>query len=415
MNRRARDRGGFTLIEVVIALAIGAVLLTTVMSVMVVTLRDTKRARAHSEMLRDADFVSHALNTELRLAGLGVPLGAHVAVTPGTCAGGAGAGNVCTSAPSPQCPAPGLCSAVGTYGTPPRAVGFYAALLVGGTNQIGILADLPRPDANYGVFGALHTRATGGPTAVAWHNENNGACMPDNNAATCVAGRDSVFFADDLAGCVTTGGGAAFTDRKCPWGMRRLMPGESIQIVAGDGSWSDAVVSGSVQRVAAGVPVVSVSSAVLSTGFSATAWPNLLPGQGPGGVPGQGFVTTLDRVFYRVVGTNIVRRQCWGDPDPNQANWPNGATNTVPTATPQLSGGSGVSVNTCTDEEVVARNVSGLNFTYRDAAGATVAVTNAATKASVRRVDYTIDFAKTIDGRPVTHTINGTVRLSSLP
>lgn len=369
---------GFSLIEVIVALAIGGVLLTTVTSVLTLTLKDSRRTRTHSEIMRDAESVTHLMNTELRLAGLGVPTGAHID------------------------PA---------YGTSPP-VSFYGALLVGGSNQIGILADLPRPDANYSAFGALHARPTGsvGVSAVAWHTENNGSCMADSNANTCVAGRDSTFFADNAAGCATVGTGAVFQDRKCPWGMGRVLPGEAIQVAAGDGRWSHAAVTGEVVKVS----VDNVFAARLSPGFNAAVWPNLTRADGPGGKPGQGFVTTLDRVFYRLAGSTIVREQCWGDPNPNDADWPDAATNAV-SGTPAATGGGGAAASSCTGAEVVARNVSSLAFSYFDASGVAVTVAGGATKRQVRRIDYVIDFAKTIDGRPVLHQVTGSVRLTNLP
>ncbi len=369
----------FSLIEVIIALAIGAVLLSTVMSVLTLTLKDNRRTRVHSEIMRDAESVTHMLNSELRLTGLGVPTGANIDAGYGT-------------------------------GAP---VSFYGALLVGTATSIGVLADLPRPDANYGAFGALDSRATGiiGTSTIAWHNENNGSCMPDGLLGSCVAGRDSVFFADNAAGCTATGTGAPFNDRKCPWGMRRVLPGEAIQIAAGDGKWSTATVTGEVVKVG----VLQVLSARLNPGYDPTDWPNLIPGDAPGGKAGQGFVTTLDRVFYSLVGSTIVRRQCWGDPNPNDSDWPDATTNLVPPNPQNTSGAGGASNSICTAAEVVARNVSALAFSYVDASGVAVTVASGATKAAVRRVDYRIDFAKTVDGRPVLHQVSGSVRLTNLP
>ena len=370
-------RRAFSLIEITVALAISGVLLTVVMSTLTVTLRDSRRTRVHSEILREAESVSHLLNSELRLAGLGVPTGVHTDATYGT--------------------------------TPP--VSFYAALIVGGSNQIGVLADLPRPDANYSAFGAIHSRPTGLIVqSVAWHTENNGACMPDSTGTSCVAGRDSLFFADNAAGCNATGTGAPFEDRKCPWGLRRVLAGESIVIAAGDGNWSDATITGEVVR---NNLISNAFAARVNPGYDFVDWPNLLPGQGPGGIAGQGFVATPDRVFYSLVGATIVRRQCWGDPNPNDGDWPNAATNTVP-ASPETTSGGGAANTTCTPAEVVARNVTSLAFSYFDALGAAVTV-SAGTKAAVRRVDYIINFAKTVDGRPVLHQVTGSVRLTNLP
>lgn len=353
-RRSAAPAPGFTLVEVMVALVIGAVLLSTVVSVLTLTLRDARRTRVHSELLRDAESVTHQLNSELRLAGLGLPRGANIDAS---------------------------------YGTSPPAAPL-AALIVAGATEIGIVADLPRPDANFNTFGGLHGRDTGAAT-IAWHNENNGACVPDSTSSSCSAGVDSVFFPVNATGCTTTGT-SGFNDRLCPWGMRRGRANESILIVAGDGQWSRSVLSGS---VSAG----TIRAADLSTAYSRTTWP-----QGPGAVAGQGFVATLDRVFYWLDGTKIRRRQCWGDPNPNDPQWsePPSTASWDPAATDGGSAGA----SECTPAEVVARNVSSLSFTY-----------TTGTDGVIRKVDYAIGFARTVDGRPVLHVVNGAIRLTNIP
>jgi prepilin-type N-terminal cleavage/methylation domain-containing protein len=373
-----RAPAAFTLIEVMVALAVGGILLSTVVGLLTLTMRDARRMRAQAEMLRDAESIGRLLGSELRLAGLGVPRGEGV---------------------DPS------------YGTSPP-VTFPTAVLVAGDSEVGILADLPRPDANFSTFGALHTRPTGTAAvrAIAWHNENNGACIPDGSATSCVVGRDSLLFPDGGAGCRGTGSGAAFADRQCPWGLRRVLPGDSILIVAGDGRWSRALVSGSVvtSNVASGGPV----AAELSAGYPTAVWPNTNLGDAPGGALGQGFVTTLDRVFYKLDGRTLVRRQCWGDPNPDDPDWPALGTNTVP-ATPQSTAGSNANDTVCTPAEVVARSVDSLTFTYLDADNLAVTV-GPTTKADIRRIDYDVRFSRTVDGRPVQHGVTGVVRLLNI-
>jgi prepilin-type N-terminal cleavage/methylation domain-containing protein len=387
----------FTLIEVIVALVLSATLMSVVLGILAATLRDGRRARVHSEMLRDADLVTHLLNSDLRLAGVGVPAttGVNIDVL---------------------------------YGAAPPT-SFYGSVIVASTTQVGILGDLPRPDANYGAFGAIHRRPTGDGTAIAWHNENNGSCMPDNNAGTCIVGRDSLFFPDNAAGCNNTGNGAVFSDRKCPWGMRRTLPGDHIIITAGDSNWATATLTGDVQRLAAAAGLPQVYSAELSPGYLVTVmaggppptptavWPNNAATDGPGGIAGQGFVATLDRVFFRRVGSTITRRQCWGDPDPNQAGFPSVNVNAVP-ASPQLVAATGVTPNECTDEEVVARNVSGFAIRTFDVNNAPITLGNPVAgppdKSDVFRIDYTVDFQKMVDGRNVTHRVQGSVRLTNL-
>jgi hypothetical protein len=204
------------------------------------------------------------------------------------------------------------------------------------------------------------------------------------------------------------------------------VPGDWVVITAGDRSFATGKLTGLVRRVP--VPgLATITSAELNPGYlfdvfdpidgtTAPVWPNDTAVARPGGVPGQGFVATLDRVFYSLVGTDLVRKQCWGAPDPAQGGWPSATVNSVPAA-PQLVAATGVPVNECTDNEVVAKNVSGLAFTYFDNLGAPVAlaaVCAATAKATIARIDYTINFSVTVDGRPVTHQVGGSVRLTNL-
>ena len=131
-------------------------------------------------------------------------------------------------------------------------------------------------------------------------------------------------------------------------------------------------------------------------------WPNVLPADAPVGVSGQGYVTTIDRVFFRLNGTNLERIQCFGDPDPGSANWPNLATNTLPgTLASTPAGGA---LNECTAAEVIAKNVASVAFAYADGTG-----TVTATKNLIRRIDWTIKLRKTVNNRTVEQDVVGTV------
>lgn len=408
MNARA-----FTLIEVVIALALSVMVLGTAFALMQNAVQDGNRARVRSEMFRDAAHVSQLLSLELRQAGLGVPTGGHIEKTLAT-----GSSDYGTDTGTSPGSSPVRLSRPSTI---------YGGVLVAAADQLGIVADLARPDGQYNAYGLLHSRVTGATTSIMWHTENNGTCAPDSGGGTCTTTNSSVFFPGQTADLCNGTGTVRFTDRTCPWGMRRVLEGERIQVAAGNGAWSHAALAtpGTIVNNAAITGVFAVS---LNPGFDIDTWPNgqtaanaaAAQGEGPAGINGQGFVTTLDRVFYRRNGTVIERNQCWGDPDPDHPSWPNGAATSVPAA-PVLTpgGGTGVEQNRCTGYEVVARNVvngpTGFQLSYFNAAGTPIAapLSDQAAKGSVRRIDYRISFLKAVNGRPVAHHVTGSVHLQN--
>lgn len=383
MTLRVSHQRGFTLVEVIVSMVIGIILLAVCTSITVNTLVEGKRTRAQSEMARDGALAGQLLSQELRQAGLGVPNGRHIDI------------------------------GYGTSNNP-----FYASLLVAGADEIGIVGDLARPDANYNAYGPLHNRPL--PTNnLAWHTESNGTCVPDLAAGTsCSTAVTSLFFPGE-AGCDAVGTGN-FGDRTCPWGLRRVLPGERMIIVSGDGQWGHVglFTPGTIDQAGPNL----VLAARLSPGWVSSTpgiWPPPPPPAPavtlPTQVGGQGWVATLDRLFFRYDGgtRTIQRIQCSGDPDPDNPNWPDETATTIPatlTFTPLLG-----TANTCGPSEIVARHVDSLTFTYFDAAGTNVPVRNTgALKRSVRRVGYRIQFRQTLDGRDVIYDVGGSVRLQNL-
>lgn len=347
---------GFTLIELVVSLAMGAVVLTVATAVLATAMRDMRVARARSALAREGQTIAAMMELDLRQAGAGVPDLTHI--DPGFPGGGAA----------------------------------LNAVLAGESEKIGVLLDRPRPHAQYNTFGTLN-RAPGGSTSrIAWHTENNGTCMPDG---TCSTAATSVFFPGE-SGCT-----ASFTDRTCPWGMRRAESGDAIQIVDGEGRWSHAVLGNSIATNG------SNRFAVLSTAWSGTLWPNVTAADKPVSAAGQGWVTTLDRVFFRKNGTKLERIQCWGTPNQTSASWPIPGT-AVP-ATP-CAPPNGL------DWETLSNRVQSLTFTYFNAAGTaiTAAPMAAVDLPRVRRVDYVLKLAQTVEGRAIRFDIVGSVHLRNL-
>lgn len=359
---------GATLIELMVALAMLAIVLTVSVGLLVGSIRSGARARARAELARQGLFASEVMHQELRMAGLGVPMpsGEHIAD------GYAGAGDT-------------------TFDT--------VVILANGT-QVGVVADLPRPDAQYNALGVLHNRPGGTQHNVMWENENNGRCVPDTGGMTCSTADTSRFFPGE-DGCDSTGDGA---DRTCPWGMKRVAVNERIQVVAGSHAWTHAGLQNAYTMDAIGVPN-GVMSLRLASDWD-PSWPNVDTDDFPVGISGQGFVTTIDRVFFALQGTDLVRIQCRGDPDPQNVGWPDLGTNALPSMAALAFTPTGGSANVCVGPEVIAKNVASLTFTYFDGAGGV-----AATKDAVRRIVWTMVLRRNVFGRSVTQDIVGSAAI----
>jgi hypothetical protein len=232
---------------------------------------------------------------------------------------------------------------------------------------------------------------------------------------SCATSTTSLFFPGE-AGCNTT---SAFGDRTCAWGLRRVLAGERLIIVSGDGRWTHAGfdATGALEEVG----TAKVFAAKLAASWTPADWPDppapSLPVTMPNETAGQGWVATLDRVFFTLdAATNTLQRiQCTGDPDPANANWPPPTATAIPaslTYTP--TGGTATS---CGPFEVVARHVDSVTFSYFDASDSAVDVatlTTGAAKRGVRRIAWRIQFRQPIDGRDVVYDVAGTARLQNL-
>lgn len=372
MMRRSRTAPrGATLIELMVALSLLTVVLGIAVGLLVGSMHNNSRARVRAQLARQGEFLSTVLSQELRMAGLGVPgvNGNHIADAY------AGGGDT----------------------------DFDTSVIVANSTEVGVIGDFPRPDAQYNTLGLLHNRPAGTSANVMWHTENNGRCAPDTTGATCSTASTSFFFPGEV-GCEGVGQAA---DRTCPWGMRRVNGGDRIQIVAGNHEWTHAGVANPLAVSAVGVPT-PVVSLNLSASWDAS-WPNVLASDAPVGITGQGWVTTIDRVFYRLNGTNMERVQCWGDPDPDNAAWPNAGTNAMPALGNLALTPAGGTANVCTGAEIVAQNVDSVAFTYFDAAGAATAV-----KADIRRIDWVIRLRRVVNTREVVQDIVGTASIRNL-
>jgi len=361
---------GATLIELMVSLALLAVVLSVTVGLIVGSIQTGHRARVRASLARQGQFVNTLLGSELRMAGLGVPFSSGTHIDDAYAGGG--------------------------------DTTFDTNVILATASAVGVVGDFPRPEAQYNTLGAIDDHPGGDKSSVYWHTENNGGCAPQTGTGSCNTGDFSPFFPGEN-GCSTTG---SFADRTCPWGMRRASLGEHIQVVSGAMRWTHAqiVTSGTSMKTNGANGNLFLK---LATTWNAV-WPNDTQDSAPNAVTGQGFVTTIDRVFYVFDGTaqTISRIQCNGDPDPQNANWPNLSTNTLPsTASLQLTP-TGGAANTCTGPEIIAKNVLSCQFSYFDNLGVTTTAKNL-----VRRVDWVIKMRAVVDGRNVEQDVVGSANI----
>jgi len=377
-HRPSRFSHGFSLIEILVSLVIAAIATAVALSVLQSTFRGTERNIARGRLAREAQFVHLSLQRALIGMGQGVPRGSRIDDTDNT--------------------------EIGT------------SVLIATTKAVGVLGDLTRPHAQYNTFGWLHTESGLDRQHIAFHNENNGACMPGAQMLTsggaCDAEDYSTFFPGDGGNkCLNNGDEG---HRLCPWGVRRLEQGDRFLIAAGDGSWTVAEFDFDGNGID---PVGGTAFMEIDTGYRDDAgdWPNNSINAMPVGSGGAGFVTTLDRMFFEIVGNEFRRMQCWGDPDITSANWPPIAD--IATVPSGLSPASALnfdgSSHECTPEEVLSKNVvdGASSFTFFDKDNNVTTV-----KEEIRRVDYFIllQSPATAYGDVVQYPIVGSVGFRNL-
>jgi len=361
-RRATRGHAGFSLIEMLVALACASIVLTSAMAAVVHAGKATQRGRAERSLIREAEFFSVILHRAIERGGVGVPSSTHL------------------DDGSPD---------------PPRAI------ILAQPTVVGVLGDFPRPHAQYATIGTLHSRHGNGKRRLTFHTESNGSCVPNTAAPTCAISDASLFFPGDATACVATGD---FYNRTCPWGLRRVAPTDHIQIIGGTGGqWTtgqlgNTAATASVQNTVSGRTFLTLQLAA-DYADSANDWPNAADGDAPTSVPGHNLLVTLDRVFfdYDAANRELERIQCWGHPDTDAAWYPADGATAVPT--PVSDNGSG---RFCTPREVVLRDVEAVAFTYRQANGTVTAV-----EEDIRRVDYTIEVRRDVLGQPVRYVVTG--------
>ena len=382
-------RAAFSLIEVLIALTLGVVVLTTTVSLVVYAGRESDAARRRAHLSRSASFLNLNLTRDLRAAGLGVPNGPFHDVF--------------------------------FDGSPGR---FNAAILIGNDEAIGLVGDLPRPDADAPPFGSLATMpgndGSVAPNAAArfwWFNDANGLCIPRIAGDGCTTAQTSRLL-PGVAGCNRPGAGG---DATCPWGLRRLLPNEYFTVIAGDGSWALAKMPADLSTALVPAPDgqhILFQSAGTPADWKKERWGNTNPQvDPPTALRGQGFVASLDRVFIFKRGSAVFRMQCMGVPVPDNVNFPSADVLTMPDPSQLDYAVTGREKTTCVGPELVADHVRSFHLTFVDGEGKELTLPlNAADKRAVRGVRWSVDMEDDRSGKlPVRESMEGAVALRNLP
>ncbi|MDY7227406.1 PilW family protein [Hyalangium rubrum] len=257
MVARTRARRGFTLIEVLVASGVGLIILTAMMGYLLHRSRMDQREAQLGRLKQDASLLLGQLGRELRQAGLGRP----------TRARREGLGEL-----------------------------YPGPLILADETALVFVSDLPRPDSNLNGVSAFAANQAFPPLpdrGVALLNELNGSCDVDGSGAkACRTDEASLLFAGPGQDCRDF----PHSSPTCPWGLNKYQAGEWLVLVDGAGRWVERQVSSSVFGNAIGRLALVFDEPIPRDFFE---------------VPNRGWVASLDRVFYRLEGGAVERKQCW--------------------------------------------------------------------------------------------------------
>jgi prepilin-type N-terminal cleavage/methylation domain-containing protein len=254
-SRQARR--GFTLVEVLVASAVGLIILTGMMGYLVQRLRRDQQEAQLARLKQDATLVLGQLGRELRQAGLGRP----------TRARGEGEGEI-----------------------------FPGPLIAADQTSLAFVADLPRPDASLNGLSSFAANQAVPPMpdrSVALLNELNGGCDVDGSSPSpCRTDVASLLLTPSGVDCLRSPGSAP----TCPWGLKKYRPGEWLVLVDGMGRWVERQVSSSLYASAGSRIALQLNERLPGDFFA---------------MPNRGWVASMDQVLYRLQSGAVERKQCW--------------------------------------------------------------------------------------------------------
>jgi prepilin-type N-terminal cleavage/methylation domain-containing protein len=257
-RQRARASRGFTLIEVLVASGVGLVILAAVMGYLAQRSRNDHQEAQLGRLKQDASLVLGQLRRDLGQAGLGRPSRAR---------------------------------------WEGQAELFPGPLLAADATSLAFVADVPRPDSNLNGLSSFAANQGSPPLparGVALLNELNGGCDVDSSRpSVCRTDEASLVLAASGQDCDDSPDSAP----TCPWGLNKYRPGEWLVLVDGVGRWVERQVAPELFGSVAGRFALVLNQRLPQDFFK---------------VPNRGWVASLDRVFYRLEGGAVERKQCWG-------------------------------------------------------------------------------------------------------
>jgi len=357
-----RAPAAFTLIEVLVALTIAAIVSTAAMA-MFLTVRTTAVETAtRAQLARDGQVALDLIAQDLRFFGAGVPLGVN--------------GDAATTAASGKSLLP--------------------ILRVARDDNLVFLGDLPYPNAELsGLTSLAYIGSSGSPAhRPAVISETSGFCIPPYGTTANLACRTSVTtLLPDLQSAADCTGSTTPIDatptaaelqaaRTCPWGMNKWLIGNGgyvyLTIVDADGKWHE-------RRNNSG----TIGNDDVDGKYLGTHLEHNFPASGDHdlGVPrffaaaGGSYIGVLDRVFYAVEDTAtpgtrctgavggdcaLRRRQCWGRlEDPTASTFPAaGTTSFVGSSSTQANCTIASTPEDGTRWETVVTGVEDITFSY---------------------------------------------------
>jgi prepilin-type N-terminal cleavage/methylation domain-containing protein len=305
------DKNGFTLIELMVALALALAVTAAALGVMLTAIKTQQEGTLRAELARDAQFLMDTMARDLAYLGAGVPRGFESDPSGDLI----GIGNSTYNASNTD-----LAGEANNQLRP--------AIRIGEAEYLAFLGDLPYPNADLnGIAGTSQMPlAGGGNTSInIGVTSELSPCTPDTGGGYDCKSTDESYIRN-------VGGNdcsdSAVTEPTCPWGMNKwqLHNGTDVPLVftGVDGSWFRRAwdLSSTDTTNSNGRTMISLSSTPSGTG-GVLPFNRFLETDVGGGT-----VSQLDRVFWSLeqmdnAGTacgtatpgnpcTLWRRQCWG-------------------------------------------------------------------------------------------------------
>jgi prepilin-type N-terminal cleavage/methylation domain-containing protein len=399
-----RRRPGFTLLELLVALSMAAVIATMAIAMFLTVRLSSLETATRAQLARDGQAALDAIEHDLRFFGAGVPLGVN--------------GDAVSTSASGKSLLP--------------------ILRVARDDNLVFLGDQPYPNAELPGLASLAYVGLSGSDShrLAVTSETSGVCIPPNSApgtgklgcrtskTTLLPDLQSSADCGSSTPAITTSTTAADFQaaRTCPWGMNKWLLGNGglvyLTVVDAEGKWHER------RNQPSGLGGADVDGFYRGThlehGFPASG-DEFIGRPRFFAAAGGSYVTVMDRVFYAVEDTatagtrcagtaggdcSLRRRQCWGRlEDPANANFPPAGTSSfVGSTSTQLNCTTASTPEDGTPWETIVSGVESVRFRYFQnattqlAGSGTGAPLTSAQASAVRAIEVEVRLRRKIPG-----------------